>query len=75
MILAGGTAAATLLARPESISRLRGKTYPYENPYLAQPIPTLITYHPSYLLRQPAQKRLVWQDMLMVKSLITYLPP
>ncbi|MDX2074419.1 MAG: uracil-DNA glycosylase [Alphaproteobacteria bacterium] len=70
LLLAGGTAASSLLSRTESISRLRGKAYPYQNAYLTQPIQTIITYHPSYLLRQPAQKRLAWQDMLMIQSLI-----
>jgi len=70
LVLAGGTAASALLARPESISRLRGKTYPYTNPYLTEAIPALITYHPSYLLRQPTQKRAAWQDMKFIRSLL-----
>jgi len=70
LLLAGGTAANTLLARAESISRLRGRTYNYENAYLAQPLPTMISYHPSYLLRQPEQKRLAWQDMLLVQQFL-----
>lgn len=70
LVLAGGTAVGSLLQRPESMSRLRGKTYDYTNGYLAQPIPTIVTYHPSYLLRSPAQKRLAWQDMLMVKRML-----
>jgi uracil-DNA glycosylase len=24
--------------------------------------------HPAYLLRQPAQKRLVWRDLLAIKK-------
>ena len=30
----------------------------------------MATYHPSYLLRNqaPAEKRKVWEDMLLVKS-------
>lgn len=71
LILSGGTATTTLLQKDLSISRLRGKFYEYSNPYLQQPISTLVTYHPSYLLRSPQQKRLAWQDMLMVKKFLT----
>lgn len=70
LLLAGGTATHAILKREESMSRLRGKTYEYRNDYLPAPIPTMVTYHPSYLLRQPAQKRLAWQDMLAIQSFI-----
>ena len=30
-------------------------------------IPALPTFHPAYLLRQPAAKRQVWQDLLSLK--------
>jgi len=68
LILSGGTATTTLLQRDQSISRLRGKFYEYTNPYLSHPIPTAVTYHPSYLLRSPGQKRLAWNDLLMIKK-------
>jgi DNA polymerase len=68
LILAGGTAAITLLRSDLSISRLRGKFYEYTNPYLGTPVQTALTYHPSYLLRTPAHKRAAWQDLLMMKA-------
>ena len=70
LILAGGTATTTLLKRDTSISRLRGKLYDYQNEFLSAPIPTLVTFHPSYLLRTPGQKRLAWNDLLMIKDLL-----
>jgi len=70
LILSGGTATTTLLRKEVSISRLRGKFYEYSNVYLPAPIPTIVTYHPSYLLRSPAQKRLAWDDLLMVKKFL-----
>lgn len=70
LLLSGGTAAATLLQKDQSISRLRGKLYDYSNGYLPHPVPTLLTYHPSYLLRQPSAKKLAWQDMLLVKKFL-----
>jgi uracil-DNA glycosylase family 4 len=66
LLLAGGTATTALLQKDASISRLRGRTYDYTNPYLATPVSTLVTYHPSYLLRSPGQKRLAWNDLLIV---------
>ena len=29
-------------------------------------VPVIVTYHPAYLLRDPRQKRLVWEDMQKV---------
>lgn len=71
LIFAGGVAAQALLGSSESISRLRGQWHNYipQTPELragAAPIPALATFHPSYLLRTPAQKRLVWADMLLL---------
>lgn len=68
LILSGGTATTTLLQKDTSISRLRGKFYEYSNPYLAKSVPTLLIYHPSYLLRQPSYKRLTWKDLQLVKE-------
>lgn len=62
IVLSGGVAAKALLNRSEGISRLRGTWHDYNS------IPALATYHPSYLLRTPSQKKAVWQDMLMLKE-------
>lgn len=70
LILSGGTATSALLKKDTSISRLRGKLYEYSNRYLPQPVPVAVTYHPSYLLRQPTQKRLAWADLLMVQRFV-----
>ena len=53
----GSTAAKNLLAREESIGKLRGKFFEYGRAKV------LCTYHPSYLLRNPAAKKDVWEDM------------
>lgn len=71
LVLSGGTATTTLLKKDASISRLRGKLYDYHNDFLAQPTTTIVTFHPSYLLRTPTQKRLAWHDLLMVKQFLT----
>ena len=43
--------------RTVSIGKLRGKFFDYKG------IKVLCTYHPSYLLRNPAAKKDVWEDM------------
>lgn len=70
LVLSGGTATTTLLRKDASISRLRGKFYDYTNSYLENPLPVAVTFHPSYLLRSPAQKRLAWNDLLMIREFL-----
>jgi DNA polymerase len=67
LLLLGGSAAKTLLARQEGILRLRGRWAHYQHAGLSHPIPAMPTLHPAYLLRQPAQKRLAWRDFLAVR--------
>jgi DNA polymerase len=31
-------------------------------------LPCLPTYHPAYLLRTPAEKRLAWADLLALRA-------
>jgi len=65
MIVALGTfAARTLLGTTDPISRLRGRVYEYRG---AKLVPT---FHPAYLLRNPASKRDVWEDMKLVRRLL-----
>jgi DNA polymerase len=53
----GKFAAQTLLNTETPISRLRGNFYDYHGTKL------MPTYHPAYLLRNPGDKKLVWEDM------------
>jgi DNA polymerase len=53
----GACAAQNLLGTTQSVGRLRGKFQDYQG------IPVLVTYHPAYLLRNPAAKKDVWEDM------------
>lgn len=68
IILAGGTATSAVLNNATSVSRLRGKLYDYTNAYLDRTIPVAVTYHPSYLLRSPQQKRLAWNDLIFIQK-------
>jgi DNA polymerase len=61
VIVALGTfAAQTLLRTRTPITRLRGVWADYHG------IPLMPTFHPAYLLRNPAEKRVVWQDIQQV---------
>jgi uracil-DNA glycosylase family 4 len=62
IVTLGKFAAQTLLRDQTPISRLRGKWREYEG------IPLMPTYHPAFLLRNPASKREVWEDMKEVMS-------
>ena len=60
IVALGAFAAQTLLQTKTPISRLRGVWHTYQDTKL---MPTL---HPAYLLRNPRDKRLVWQDIKAV---------
>ena len=70
LVLVGGIAAKTLLARQEGIMKLRGRWFGYETPRMSHPIATIATYHPAYLLRSPGQKREAWRDMIEIQHTI-----
>ncbi|MFH1996344.1 MAG: uracil-DNA glycosylase [Candidatus Omnitrophota bacterium] len=53
----GKFASQTLLSTTTPISKLRGRFFEYNG------IKLMPTYHPAYLLRNPGEKRHVWQDM------------
>ncbi len=68
LLFVGASAAKTLLGTTEGVLRLRGRWFDYKNDFLDQPLPTLVTLHPAYLLRMPQQKSLVWRDLLSLKA-------
>ncbi|WP_428672810.1 uracil-DNA glycosylase [Reyranella sp.] len=65
LVLAGATAAKAVLDTTEGITRLRGKWTSHRLSDGTE-IPTMPTFHPAYLLRTPASKRLSWQDLLAI---------
>jgi DNA polymerase len=60
----GKFAGQWLLKTAEPISRIRGRLADYGG------IPVMPTWHPAYLLRNPAAKRDVWEDMKVVRALL-----
>jgi uracil-DNA glycosylase len=62
LVCLGGSSAQTLLAVQGGITRVRGSWFDYPRES-RRPIRALAMFHPAYLLRQPAHKRLAWADM------------
>jgi len=60
----GRTAASALLETEAPMGVLRGKTLEWKG------IPLIVSYHPAYLLRNPAAKKDVWEDMKRVLALL-----
>jgi uracil-DNA glycosylase len=56
----GAVAAQNLLSTTSSIGRMRGKIHEYRG------IKVVCTYHPAYLLRNPAAKKHTWDDMKLL---------
>ena len=58
----GAVAAQNLLDTTESIGRLRGRFHDYQG------MKVLCTYHPAYLLRNPAAKKQTWEDIQLLMA-------
>ena len=66
IVALGKTAAVSLLGLPPdtALAGLRGEPREFDG------IPLVITYHPAYLLRQPADKAKTWRDLCLAKRII-----
>jgi DNA polymerase len=65
IILAMGRfAVQQLLGSDEAIGRLRGRVHHYAG------VPLVVTYHPAYLLRQPADKAKAWEDLCLAAETV-----
>lgn len=62
IVCLGAVAVQSILQTTTSIGRLRGRFHDYRGARV------VVTYHPSYLLRQESAKRMVWEDMQMLMS-------
>ncbi|MGF1508874.1 MAG: uracil-DNA glycosylase family protein [Myxococcota bacterium] len=68
IVCLGKYASQTLLQVKTPITRLRGQWSEFMN------VPVMPTYHPAYLLRNPAEKRPVWEDIQAVLRHLGRLP-
>ena len=69
LCLLGKTAALALLETALPLGKLRGKWHRYRS------IPTIVTYHPSALLRNPAWKKETWEDLQTLMQAMGIKPP
>jgi DNA polymerase len=69
VILAMGRfAVQSLLGSDEAIGKLRGRVHQWHG------VPLVVTYHPAYLLRQPAEKARAWHDLCLAASCLDATP-
>lgn len=64
MLAVGRIAAQNLLSTDMPLGRLRGKVHHFGE----LNTPLIVTYHPAYLLRTPADKRKAWEDLKFARS-------
>lgn len=67
MVALGRFAAQTLLRTDASLGRLRSRVHRYA--VAGRELPLIVTFHPAYLLRNPADKALAWADLCLARSL------
>jgi DNA polymerase len=68
LVFLGNTAVKALLDTSRGITKIRGEWNSFRTSPEAEPIPALLTYHPSYLLRTPIHRREAWRDFLALKE-------
>jgi DNA polymerase len=64
IVAMGRFAVQALLRTGEAIGRLRGRVHEYQG------VPLVVTYHPAYLLRQPADKAKAWDDLCLAAQVL-----
>jgi DNA polymerase len=64
MLAVGRIAAQNLLGTDAPLGRLRGRVHHFGERHT----PLVVTYHPAYLLRTPADKRKAWEDLKFARS-------
>lgn len=65
LLAVGRVASGVLTGSSDGIGRLRGRVHSYEG------IPLVATYHPSGVLRNPAWRRPVWEDLKQLRAIIS----
>lgn len=64
ILCVGRVAAQSLLGTDEPVGRLRGRRHEFGGR------PLVVTYHPSYLLRAPGEKRKAWEDLKLLRQVL-----
>ena len=66
LVLLGSTAMNALIGNDIVISKMRGRWI--EKKFGNCKTSVIITFHPAFLMRQPAQKKLAWVDLKMIRD-------
>ena len=66
LVLLGSTAMNALISNDVVISKMRGKWI--EKEFGNCKTSVIITFHPAFLMRQPAQKKMSWIDLKMIRD-------
>ena len=66
LVLLGSTAMNALISSEKVISKMRGKWI--EKQFGTCKTSVIITFHPAFLMRQPAQKKMAWVDLKMIRD-------
>ena len=66
LVLLGSTAMNALIGSEVVISKMRGKWI--EKKFGNSKTSVIVTFHPAFLIRQPAQKKLAWIDLKMIRD-------
>ena len=66
LVLLGSTAMNALIGNENVISKMRGKWI--EKKFGSCAVSVIITFHPAFLMRQPAQKKMAWIDLKMIRD-------
>tara|TARA_B000000565_G_scaffold240408_1_gene204564 strand:+ start:37 stop:741 length:705 start_codon:yes stop_codon:yes gene_type:complete len=69
LVLLGSTAMNALIGKDVVISKMRGKWI--EKKFGNCKTSVIVTFHPAFLMRQPAQKKMAWIDLKMIRDKIT----
>lgn len=66
----GNVAAKSILETDEGISKIRGKEFFYTDSENSLKILVIPVFHPAYLLRNPIEKKHMWEDLKKIFEII-----
>ncbi|MDA8415627.1 MAG: uracil-DNA glycosylase [Betaproteobacteria bacterium] len=69
LVLLGKVAAQSLLKKTQTMTELRKESLEFQG------IPTIATWHPAYLLRNPQEKQGAWRDLCRARRAVTRYKP
>ena len=67
ILVLGRVAAQAVLSTDSSLQSLRGR--PTSFTVAGRQVPTVVSYHPAYLLRRPTEKAAAWEDLQRVRAI------